>query len=139
MPKFATGKQSDLISLMKYTNKAFLEALQSEIIESYSNTLVRARKAQKGLRINHLQNIIILSQFGEFSVPDMCRVTKKNRVTTLSSVKNLMLNGYVVKIERGKYRLTEEARTIAEVFTASFRPHVERIYKMMEEDIRRRL
>ena len=124
---------------MKYTKNEFTTALQIEIIGSYTNTLVKTRKAQKGLRINHLQGIVLLYQFDVFGVKDMMKITGRARSTSLNNIIKMKICGYVEKLGRGQYRLTEEARTIAEVFTASFRPHVERIYKMMEEDIRRRL
>ncbi len=125
---------------MKQSQIEFLATLQTEIASSYSNTLTSVRKAQTGLRINHLQNILLVYNFGGTVKAQWIADVKKQPLTTaINGLKNCILFGYLYKSGKGDYTLTDKGRTIAEVFTASFRPHVERIYKMMEEDIRRRL
>ena len=112
--------------------------IENEIVCAYINTIIKSRKAQKGLKIAYLPLVHILQTGNGYRCSELAKLYSVGYVAMFRRLKRAQRAGMVRK-DKFIYLPTDKGKLIAETISKNFAPHLERIRGMLLEDIKKHL
>jgi hypothetical protein len=112
--------------------------LEGEIIRSYITTLVKTRRAIRGVKIGYLPLLNVLGIGKRMRAYEISNELGYGKQHTRNRLERAIRAGYVIK-DGLYYSLTDRGLLIAKTISENFAPHLERIKAMILEDVRKHL
>lgn len=120
-------------------NKAQTTTIRTLLITNYTDILIKARKAQKGLRMQYISTIMLVGEYSDgLRCIEAAMITGKTIHNTYQKLFRACRAGYVRK-ENKRYYLTDTGMRVYSSVCVEFDTAMNEILKVLIEEARSRL
>lgn len=129
--------------LMLFTFVAMIKrqtaTIRALLVGNYSDILVKVRKAQKGLRMQHISIIILVGEYPEgLRGIDGAEMIKVSRSAFYQKIQRIVSAGFIYKMNK-RYYLTDSGQRVYTSVCREFDASMNEILKVLIEEARRRV